>query len=154
MNSITNLLPTLQKDFPDIKFEAGENFSWWPRDQKIIYSTHQSVADHGVWSLLHEVAHAILSHNNYTNDFDLLKMENLTWRQARILGKKYGISIDADYVQDCLDSYRDWLHNRAKCPKCGVVSLQRKDGKYQCFNCLTTWRGSQMPLPVNAQDKH
>ncbi|HUD03662.1 MAG TPA: hypothetical protein VMR51_02640 [Patescibacteria group bacterium] len=146
MNSINNLLPILIRDFPDIKFQSGENFSWSPKERKIIYTTHQSVAEHGVWALLHEVAHASLGHINYHNDFDLLKLETRTWRQAKILGKKYDINIDNEHIQDCLDTYRDWLHSRAKCPKCGVVSLQRNDGLYQCFNCKNTWKVSYQGL--------
>jgi ribosomal protein L37AE/L43A len=139
MNSVSNLLPTLQKDYPNIKFEAGEIFFWSPRENKITYTTHQDNADHGVWALLHEVAHASLRHANYNNDFELLKLESATWQKARSIGKKYGVNIDNEHIQDCLDTYRDWLHNRARCSKCGVVSLQRSDGIYQCFNCRKTW---------------
>lgn len=140
MNSVSNLLPILRKDFPDIIFEAGETFFWSPRENKITYTTHQSVAEHGVWALLHEVAHAKLGHSNYKNDFELLKLESHTWQKARSLGKKYGVSIDSEHIQDCLDTYRDWLHNRARCSNCGVVTMQRPDGKYQCFNCQNTWQ--------------
>ena len=139
MNSVNNLLPVLKKDFPNISFQAGETFFWSPRDNKVTYTTHQIVADHGVWALLHEVAHAILGHADYQNDFELLKLESATWQKAKNLGKKYGVTIDSEHIQDCLDTYRDWLHNRARCSRCSVVSLQRKDGKYQCFNCQNTW---------------
>jgi ribosomal protein L37AE/L43A len=148
MNSINNLLPILIKDFPDIKFQSGKNFAWSPKERKITYTTHQSVTEHGMWSLLHEVAHAMLGHVNYQNDFDLLKLETKTWHKAKILGKKYGINIDNEHIQDCLDTYRDWLHSRAKCPRCGVVSLQRNDGLYQCFNCKNIWKVSYQSLSL------
>jgi hypothetical protein len=146
MNSIDNILPALKRDFPHIDFQPGESFSWSPTENKIFYTTHQTIAEHGVWALLHELAHATLKHQNYGNDFELLKLESKTWQRAKTLGKKYGINIDGEHIQDCLDTYRDWLHNRSKCPRCKVVSLQLSDGTYQCFNCKTTWRVPKSPL--------
>lgn len=145
MNSVLNLLPILKKDYPDIKFKSGENFSWSPKDKIIFYTTHHIKAEQGVWSLLHELAHATLGHIEYDNDFDLLKLESNTWQRACQIGNHYNIKIDDDHIQDCLDTYRDWLYKRSKCPKCGVVSLQRKDHIYQCFNCKTTWRVPRSP---------
>lgn len=146
MNSINNILPELQKDFPDITFKNGDSFLWSPRERKISYTTHQDVAEHGVWALLHEVSHAALGHVHYDNDFELLKLESTAWQYAKKLGKKYNVSIDGEHIQDCLDTYRDWLHKRAKCPNCEVISLQRTDKLYQCFNCKTTWSVPNSPL--------
>lgn len=146
MNSISNILPVLIKDFPGITFENGDSFFWSPREQRVTYTTHQDVAEHGIWALLHEVSHAALGHTDYKNDFELIKLESTAWQHAKRLGKKYGISIDAEHIQDCLDTYRDWLHKRATCPTCGVVSLQRSDSLYQCFNCQTTWSVPRSPL--------
>ena len=146
MNSIANILPTIKKDFPSITFTNGEAFLWSPNESKITYTTHQDVAEHGVWALLHEVGHAALGHKQYKNDFELLKLESAAWQYAKKLGKKYEISIDSEHIQDCLDTYRDWLHKRAKCPTCSVVSLQRTDRLYQCFNCKTTWSVPKSPL--------
>jgi len=140
MNSVSNLLPLLKKDFPDIDFEPGENFLWSSKENKIIYTTHHINTNHGVWALMHELAHATLGHKDYHNDFELIKLENTTWQKAKILGKKYGVNISNNHIQDCLDTYRDWLHNRARCPRCQVVSLQKSDGLYQCYNCKTIWR--------------
>lgn len=143
MQSIANILPLLKKDYPDVEFVPGKAFTWSSKRNKIIYTTHQSNPEHGVWSLLHELGHAQLGHKDCSNDFDLIKIENKAWEQARLIGNKYGVTIDNKHVQDCLDTYRDWLHDRASCPKCKVVSLQRKDGIYQCFNCKTKWRVSK-----------
>lgn len=146
MNSITNILPALKKDFPAIIFANGESFLWSPREQKVTYTTHQDIAEHGVWALLHEVSHAALDHKHYNNDFELLKLESAAWQHAKRLGKNYGVSIDSEHIQDCLDTYRDWLHKRSKCPNCNVVSLQRTDKLYQCFNCRTSWTVPNSPL--------
>jgi hypothetical protein len=140
MNSVSNLLLVIKRDFSHLKFLAGEDFHWSPKDNTIYYSTHQKNAKHGVWALLHEVAHAQLGHQDFNNDFDLIKIESKTWQEAVKIGKKYKVKIDKDHIQDCLDTYRDWLHNRARCPKCEVISLQRDDHLYQCFNCNTVWK--------------
>ena len=146
MNSIDNLLPHLKADFPNLKFVPGEDFNWSPKNKTITYTTHHNVAEHGVWALLHEVAHATLGHTRYDNDFDLLKLENATWQKARILAKKYQINISPNHIQDCLDTYRDWIHDRSKCPKCNIVCIQRPDSLYQCFNCKTVWKVPKSPL--------
>lgn len=146
MNSIQNILPTVKKDYKNIKFIAGETFLWSPKKQTITYTTHQIDAQHGVWALIHELAHAELSHNSYKSDFDLLKLESKAWEQAKYIAKRYDIKIDNDHIQDCLDTYRDWLHKRACCPNCSVVTVQRKDRIYQCFNCQTTWKVPSSPM--------
>ena len=146
MNSIHNILPIIEKDYPNIKFKAGEIFLWSPKSQTITYTTHQTNAEHGVWALIHELAHAELEHNNYKSDFDLLKLESEAWKHAKQIAKRYQVNIDNDHIQDCLDTYRDWLHRRATCPNCSVVSLQRNDRVYQCFNCSTTWKEPSSPL--------
>ena len=42
---------------------------------------------------------------------------------------------DEDFVQDKLDSYRDWLHAKSKCKQCGLTCYQTEDGKYHCPRC-------------------
>ena len=71
MNNVSNILPIIKKDFPDIKFVQGNDFHWSPKDNTVYYSTHQKIAKQGIWALLHEVAHAQLGHVSYDNDFDL-----------------------------------------------------------------------------------
>ena len=51
---------------------------------------------------------------------------------ARILPKW-----NEDFVQEKLDTYRDWLHAKSKCKKCGLTGYQTKDGKYHCPRCET-----------------
>lgn len=146
MNSVQNMLPKLQKDYPEIVFVSGESFIWSPLKNQITYTTHQINAEHGVWALLHELAHFELGHNKYSTDFELLKIETAAWTKAKKIAKKYGVKINNDHIQDCLDTYRDWLHNRAKCPNCSVISVQRDDLHYQCFNCNSVWSVPKSPL--------
>jgi hypothetical protein len=54
----------------------------------------------------------------------------------------YNLNQEDDHVQNCLDTYRDWLHRRSSCPQCGAHVLQRDVSTYQCFNCQTRWHVS------------
>lgn len=135
-----SLLERLRTDYPAFTFETGDAFCWSPADKKIIYEEDMS-GDHGLFSLLHEIGHGSLDHRRYTLDFELVSLEVAAWEQAGVIAGNYGIALDADHVQDCLDSYRDWLHRRAICPECTTRSLQDDSGSlYRCFNCHTTWK--------------
>jgi hypothetical protein len=125
----------LSKDYPDFSFEPGDQEHWSPETLTVFFSP-----DRPCYGVLHELAHALLNHSSYNTDFELLKLESDAWELAIKIGKKYGISIDEDHVQNCLDTYRDWLHKRSTCPSCGTHVLQKNSNNYSCFNCQTTWQ--------------
>jgi hypothetical protein len=135
------LISELRKDYPQFKFVAGTEEHWSPKTKIITYSTDQD-GEHLCFGILHELSHALLGHSTYHSDFELLKLESEAWELASRIGLKYGISIDEDHIQNCLDTYRDWLHRRSSCPKCSTHVLQKDASYYQCFNCHTTWRVS------------
>ncbi len=132
------LLGQLKKAYPDITFSEDTVFSW-SSQQQTVYYVAQAESTRSVWSLLHELGHATLQHTNYENDFALLQMEVAAWERAKQLAQEFGHIIDEDHIQDCLDTYRDWLHQRSTCPTCGNVSLQQDARTYQCFNCGGEW---------------
>ena len=141
LKQMKNLLPNLRKDFPDITFVQADKFYWSPKDQTVYYD--QSKKDKpAVWALIHELSHGLLSHKTYKTDFELLQLEVAAWDEAKNVANRYKITIDEEHVQDCLDTYRDWLHARSKCPSCGEHGLQDKSGTYQCINCDSTWHVS------------
>lgn len=146
MPSVLNILDTLKKKYPSITFKEGKLFSWSPKDTSVIYTLTYEDEDHAVWALIHEVAHAVLQHEHYKNDIDLLRHEVDAWHKAKDIAESIGVSINEDHIQDCLDTYRDWLHKRATCPNCSVVSLQQDTGHYSCFNCQTRWKVPASPL--------
>jgi len=135
---MTQLLLTLGKDFPGLVFASGEEFCWSPKTNTVIYSQCKASPD-AEWALLHEVGHALLDHHNYKSDLELIGMETQAWEKARELGEKYGFTIDPDHVEDCMDTYRDWLHQRSACPVCSTQSLQQDAEHYRCFNCGQVW---------------
>jgi hypothetical protein len=137
-----SLLGQLRRDFPAITFTAGNQFYWSPKSQEIMYSKTDSSASSAPWSLLHELGHALLDHTSYESDLELIEMESQAWEKAKEIGQTYGFTIEEDHIQDCMDTYRDWLHQRSACPRCDNRSLQQDDQHYRCFNCGTTWKVS------------
>src|SRR5438309_1715875 len=115
--TLNNFIVQIAQDYPQFKFQPGAQEHWSPRTNTITYNDSE-LAEELRYGLLHELAHALLDHNNYQSDFELLKMEAEAWRLAAKIGRKYKIKLDNEHIQDCLDTYRDWLHRRSKCPTC------------------------------------
>ena len=134
-----SLLSKLATDYPDINFVKGDAFYWSPKDRSVTYGQGSTQPDVARWSLLHELSHGILNHTDYMSDFELMELEVAAWQHARVIAKDYDIRIDPEHIQDCLDTYRDWLHRRSTCPTCGTVSMQSDPKTYECFNCKTSW---------------
>jgi len=142
---LDSLVEQLKIDFPHIEFIKGARFAW-DATGKILYKKLSKNIEHDIFSLLHELGHAILSHQDYTHDIELLKLEVAAWEKAHELAERYGVSLDEDYIQDCLDSYRDWLHLRATCPTCQTRSLQASASNYHCHNCGSDWQVTRSRL--------
>ena len=68
-------------------------------------------------------------------DVERLKMEVAAWEKAKELAKHYGVDVDEDVIQEELDTYRDWLHKKSRCPGCGLTRFQTTDGEYHCPRC-------------------
>lgn len=136
-----DFIKKIAKDYPQYKFLPGAQEHWSPRNSTITYNEAEPEEELR-YGILHELAHALLGHETYNSDFELLKLEVQAWELATEIGKKYGIKLNNDHIQDCLDTYRDWLHRRSKCPACGMHVLQKDSNSYQCFNCGTSWQVS------------
>lgn len=135
------LLESLRITCPELSFVASDTFYWSPETAEVFYK--EPVLKHdeqACWSLLHETGHALMNHKSYTTDVELLRMEIEAWERARELGAQFDVVIDEDHMQDCLDTYRDWLNARALCPSCTTRCLQADSGReYRCHNCHTSW---------------
>ena len=136
------MVDQLSQMFPNFNFCLGDRYCWSPGDQTITYS-EDSIEDEGCWALLHETGHASLNHLTYSSDYELLKMEVAAWEKAKSLASELGIKIPEDHIQECLDSYRDWLYKRSICPECGTKTIQNDlSNSYSCFNCHACWQVS------------
>lgn len=132
----------LVERFPELTFEPGDQFLWSPQTRTVHYRRTANATD--VWSLLHETSHGLLDHSNFTSDFELLSLESAAWARAEELAASLELDpIDREYIEDCLDTYRDWLHRRCTCPNCAQESLQTSSTTYQCLNCGQTWQVTQ-----------
>jgi hypothetical protein len=145
-----DLLARLRSAYPNLHFCVGKQFCWSPETHEVFFKELGRITDadkqtsqdqKATWSLLHEVGHALLDHKSYKADFQLVRLEVAAWEKARELAKKFDIEIDEDHIQDCLDTYRDWLYQRSICPSCNSKCLQQGDyAHYRCFNCHTVWQ--------------
>lgn len=137
MPSTRSLLPRLAKDFPEIHFTAGTGFHWRASEKTVSYDRGNDDAA----ALLHEVAHAVLGHESYQKDIQLIEMERDAWHYAvSTLAARYDMDIDDDTVQDSLDTYRAWLHARSLCPTCQATGIQVQKSRYACLACSSQWR--------------
>lgn len=137
MLSTTSLVGKLQANFPQFQFHPGGEFRWSPKGNTIYYQPEsQDLA-----SLLHELSHALLEHQNYTRDIQLLSYEQAAWQYAKQnLSSIYDVTISSTQIEESLNTYRDWLHARSTCPQCNATGLQIKHHLYSCLACRSQWQ--------------
>ncbi len=137
MQPTKELLSRLRADHPDITIVVGDDFKWSESEQTLMVTNNP----HANVYVLHELAHGILKHTDFSLDIELIRQEREAWDYARsALGPRYGVSIDEDLVEEALDTYRQWMHARSLCPTCGLTALQTKTSTYVCVNCRCSWR--------------
>lgn len=121
----------LAKDFSDLHFRMGARFAFKP-PRTIILGPSEPFSR---LLALHEVSHAILKHHSFRMDVERLKMEREAWDMARKLADGYNVWADEELIQHDLDTYRDWLHQKSRCPRCGLTRFQTADSSYSCPQC-------------------
>ena len=140
------LLKVLDIDYPAISFRAGTSFMWSHHDSAITYPIQAEYKPSFIWSLLHELGHALLSHEDFKHDLDLVRLERDAWDKARELSIVYGTEIPDDHIEACIDTYRDWLYARSLCPNCHQCGLQTARTEYGCAFCSKRWTVSESRL--------
>ena len=144
MQSTNLLLNKLKDDYPLFTFMSADKFLWSATQQTIYIDT---TVEHINEFTLHELSHALLDHKGYRADIDLVKLERDAWEYAKSnLAPHYDLVIDEELIQENLDTYRDWLHSRSKCPDCEATGLQTKSRHYRCIACGHTWRVNEAKL--------
>ena len=126
-----NLLDLAKRDYPNLRFVMGKKYAFRP-PRTIMVGPDESGAE---MLLLHEISHALCEHRDYTTDLQRVKMESEAWEKAKELAKQYGIAYNEDMIESELDTYRDWLHKKSRCPKCGLTRFQSPDSLYHCPRC-------------------
>ena len=135
MVATTTLKPSfrqlLQNNYPKFTFIDGDKFTFRPPKTIIIGPPEPNDA----LLLLHELGHALSDHNDYNTHIERLKIETEAWSVAKKLCQEYNVPYDEDFVEAQLDTYRDWLHTKSICKKCGLTRCQSQSGKYYCPLC-------------------
>ena len=129
MAELDDLVARLARDFPEINFVLGERIKFRPPRTVVV----EAGGEPGL--LLHEVGHALSGRFGFRTEIERLRIEVEAWERARVLGERYGVDLDEDLVQDELDSYREWLHQKSRCPDCGLTRFQTPDGVWHCPKC-------------------
>ncbi len=137
----TNLpdINTISADFPGVQFKPHSSFYWSAEQQCVFYKASTLNTETGVSHLLHELGHALHNHQRFTSGIQLLKIESEAWAKAREIAQSYDFIINEALVEQCLDSYRDWLHLRSTCPNCQAIAFESEAYNYHCFNCAQKW---------------
>lgn len=139
--TLSKFITQLSKDFPDFNFTYGKRFSFRP-PKTIIIGPEEG--ENTALLVFHELGHALSGKYQYNLGIERLKIESLAWQEAKKAyeackssGKYPNLpSWDQDFVEDNLDTYRNWLHQKSKCPSCGLTMYQNNDG-WHCPYCST-----------------
>lgn len=121
----------LQQDYPEYRFIQGRKFTFRPPRTIVIGSPEP----YARLLTLHELGHALSGHHHFDTDIKRLKMELEAWEKARSLSAKYKLTFNENLMQRELDTYRDWLHQKSRCPDCGLTRFETPDGQYHCPRC-------------------
>ena len=146
----------LEQDYTGVKFRWGRKRFSYRLVNGIPTVFLGQPCDNFALLTLHELGHALCKHKDYTVDIQRVKIESEAWEMAKTVLLKYrdlayntrGEVLDEklaeivpewdeDFVQEKLDTYRDWLHAKSRCKKCGLTGYQTEDGKYHCPRCET-----------------
>lgn len=136
--SINSLRKKIIASYPQFTFLAAENARWSPHDHTVYYSDQNN--PHEIVVLLHELSHGLLNHQTYHQDVELLSIEQAAWQKAELLAATFQIEFDHDIIDDHMDTYREWLHARSRCPKCAQAGIQQIDLTYRCVLCDQSWQ--------------
>lgn len=126
-------------------FLPASFFSYDASEEVINYDPIRLNKPNGKISLLHEISHCELGHFNYQYDIELLMMEVDAWHYTKKLADQHGIGLDESYIQDCIDSYKDWVELRGTCPRCNNYCFEQSKNLYSCFVCSSMWQVSSEP---------
>lgn len=138
MPAISSLVHQLANNYPSLIFTEGRIARWSSEEATVYYNPREP---HAEWVLLHETAHGILGHANYTRDIELLRLEHSAWHHATtVLAPQFDIVIESEFVETQLDTYRDWLHAKSTCPSCQSNGFEQHKHQYHCPHCQTNWQ--------------
>lgn len=128
------VLKELKSTYPSLRFVFGKRFAFRP-PRTILVSASFSGNNADSLLLLHEVGHALIKRFDFKTEVERLKIEVEAWEKARELAPLYGVVVNEELIENELDTYRDFLHQKSRCPNCGLTRFQTPDGVWHCPKC-------------------
>lgn len=143
MADLQSLLAYLKQTYPNLNFAYGKRFKYRYPNLITVENPKNSTTPPDFFALqtLHELGHALCNHKNYNQDISRLKIEREAWETAKTVYLKLPKPLqktfiwDEDFIEASIDTYRDWLHQKSRCKKCGITRYQTMDGIYHCPHC-------------------
>lgn len=134
--ALNSLVSRLQRDYPEFHFVYGKRFSFRPPKTIVIGPDE---GKNTPLLVFHELGHAISGEYSYALSIERLKIESLAWQEGKKAYQNYqDLALpawDDSFVEDNLDTYRNWLHQKSKCPSCGLTRYQDANQKWCCPYC-------------------
>ena len=131
MDNPTSAQKICSTKYPEFHFKIGPRFSY--KSPRTV--TLGPLEPHYSLLVLHELGHALCGHQKFSTHVERLKIEREAWDKARELALEFNIKFNDEFAESQLDTYRDWLHAKSKCKKCGLTRYQTSDGHYHCPHC-------------------
>lgn len=125
--------------YPQQQFLPAGYFAYDASENIVNYDPERIKDNMGKLALLHEVAHSLLGHFHYLFDFELYSMEMDAWNMTRDLAQQHHVQTNEAYIQQCMDSYDNWITERGTCPGCYEFNIQSIPGEFRCYRCKTRW---------------
>lgn len=134
-----DIINQLKQDYPNLRFIKGARFSFRP-PKTIVVGPYEG--KNTPLLLFHELGHALSKKYSYNLKVERLKIEVAAWQEGKKAYQNYPDlpPWDDDFVEDNLDTYRDWLHKKSTCKACGLTMYQDVNNSWQCPHCATYCR--------------
>ncbi|MBR5389409.1 hypothetical protein IK146_02525 [Candidatus Saccharibacteria bacterium] len=131
-------LNMLQESYPDYVFKPGRKFLFRP--PKSIYYLESD--ENFRLLILHELAHALLGHYTFDRSLERLQIERDAWAKTRELCQLHSIPYDDNLAETELNTYRDWVHQKTLCKRCGLSCLEVSSESLYCPFCQKFYKKS------------
>ena len=132
-------LETIKEAYPEFSFRPGSKFLFRP-PKSIRYIESD---DNFRLLLLHELSHALLGHFSFDRSLERLQIERDAWSKTRELCLFHSVPFDEEFAEAELNTYRDWVHQKTLCKRCGLSCLEVSSESLYCPFCQKYYKKSR-----------
>lgn len=145
MVSLSSTWQSIREQYPQFSYKRAKTAYWSPDEQTVYFLPIRSDEDFAY--NVHELGHALSGHGRFNQDIELVRIERLAWNQAQSVAAAHGIALADSIIETALDTYREWIHSRSRCPHCHGAGIQQKESlDYLCPLCTTRWHANDARL--------